>query len=115
MAQAATKTPANGGVTQEPKDIEALSEQIATLRNDVSALTELIGDIGKARGREAKRRVEEKAHEARDRGEEALREAGARVAELEHGARDSIRANPFQAIGIAAGIGFLAGYLGSRR
>ena len=28
---------------------------------------------------------------------------------------DQIRANPFQAVGIAAAAGFLIGYLGSRR
>lgn len=113
----ATSTATNTGPTplKPASDTEALSEQISTLRADVSALAELMGDIGKARGQEAKHRIEEKAHEARDRGEEALREAGARFSELEGETRSNIAANPFRAIGIAAAVGFVLGYVGSRR
>ncbi|WP_417722088.1 DUF883 family protein [Salipiger sp.] len=115
MAQAASKIPTDISPKTETRDVDALSEQIATLRSDVSHLAELIGDIGTRKGREVRDRAEEKVQEARNAGEDALRQAGAKVSELEAGARDSIRANPLQSIGIAAGVGFLIGYLGSRR
>ncbi|MCA0995456.1 DUF883 family protein [Alloyangia pacifica] len=117
MAQTATKT---NGTTKTPEpstpsDSEALSEQIKTLRGDVSALAELVGDIGKRRGAEYKAAGEAKAQEMRGKGEDALHEAGMRVAQLENDARGQIQANPFQAIGLAAAVGFLIGYIGSRR
>ncbi len=114
MAQTATKS---NDTTKAPlpSDSEALSDQIKTLRADVASLAELVGDIGKRRGAEYKAAGEAKAHEMRDRGEQAMRDAGARVAELEENARGQIQANPFQAIGLAAAVGFLIGYVGSRR
>ncbi|EPX85396.1 DUF883 family protein [Salipiger mucosus] len=124
MAETATKpqsinpgpeNPAPASSSASQHDVDALNEQIATLRKDISSLTELVGDIGMRRGRDARDRVEAKAREARDMGEERLREAGERISELEGEARGSIRDNPFQAIAIAAAVGFFAGYIGSRR
>ncbi|WP_353472764.1 DUF883 domain-containing protein [Salipiger sp. H15] len=116
MAQTATKSNGTPKVAEPlPTDSEALSDQIKTLRADMASLAELVGEIGKRRGAEYKAAGEAKAQEMRDRGEEALREAGVRVAELENSARGQIQANPFQAIGLAAAVGFLIGYIGSRR
>ncbi|AWI83976.1 hypothetical protein CEW88_09970 [Alloyangia pacifica] len=116
MAQTATKSNDTPKVAETLQgDGEALSDQIKTLRADVASLAELVGDIGKRRGAEYRAAGEAKAQEVRDRGEEALREAGQRVAELENNARGQIQANPFQAIGLAAAVGFLIGYVGSRR
>ncbi|RYZ68231.1 MAG: DUF883 domain-containing protein [Proteobacteria bacterium] len=68
----------------------------------------------------------EKAGEARLAAEEKLRSAKARLGELEQkaraGATDAageadryVRDNPWQAVGIAAGVAFLVGVLVSRR
>ncbi|APX23835.1 MAG: DUF883 domain-containing protein [Rhodobacteraceae bacterium] len=110
-ATASATTPKSGS----ERDLDALSKEIATLRRDLGSLTELVGDIGSRRGKEAKLKAEAKATEFRGRGEDALRDAGERLGELETNAMDQIRANPFQAVGIAAAAGFLIGYLGSRR
>ncbi|APZ53835.1 DUF883 family protein [Salipiger abyssi] len=112
MAQTAAS---NGKSATTERDIDALSEQIATLRGDISSLAELVGEIGTRRGKAAKSRVEAQAEELRGKGEDALRDAGRRAAEFEHDAADRIRTTPFQAVGLAAAAGFLLGYLGARR
>jgi ElaB/YqjD/DUF883 family membrane-anchored ribosome-binding protein len=68
----------------------------------------------------------ERLGEARAKAEDTLRAARARLAELEETAREKaveaageadrlVRDNPWQAVGIAAGVAFLLGILVSRR
>jgi len=68
----------------------------------------------------------EKLGEARAKAEDTLRVARERLSELEEQARDKaveaageadrlVRDNPWQAVGIAAGVAFLLGILVSRR
>jgi ElaB/YqjD/DUF883 family membrane-anchored ribosome-binding protein len=61
----------------------------------------------------------EKMKEVRARAEESLRVARDRVVEMEQAAvkatDDYVRANPWQAVGIAAGVGFFLGWLIGRR
>lgn len=68
----------------------------------------------------------EKLDEVRGRAEESLRQAKARLASVEEEALerarvladeadDYVRGNPWQAVGIAAGVGLLLGVLLSRR
>ncbi|MCR8549891.1 DUF883 domain-containing protein [Salipiger sp. P9] len=112
------QTSANGagkGADPVQRDIDALSDQIAALRGDLSSLAELVGEIGQRRGKAAREALETRAQDLRGQGEEALRDAGRKVAEIEDGAAERIRATPFQAMGLAAAAGFLVGYLGARR
>jgi ElaB/YqjD/DUF883 family membrane-anchored ribosome-binding protein len=119
MANTTVNTPtsstASTSTSSKERDLDALSDQIATLRGDLSALTEMVGDIGSRRGREAKAKAKAKADDVRGQGEEMLRDAGRRVADFEDQAIGQIRATPLQAVGIAAAAGFLLGYLNSRR
>jgi len=119
MANTTVNTPtsstASTSTSSKERDLDALSDQIATLRGDLSALTEMVGDIGSRRGREAKAKAKAKAEDVRGQGEEMLRDAGRRVADFEDQAIGQIRATPLQAVGIAAAAGFLLGYLNSRR
>jgi len=68
----------------------------------------------------------ERLGEARAKAEETLRAARTRLSELEESAREKaveaageadrlVRDNPWQAVGIAAGVAFLLGILVSRR
>lgn len=68
----------------------------------------------------------EKLEEARGRAEESVRQAKARLAAVEEEALERarvlageadeyVRGNPWQAVGIAAGVGLLLGVLLSRR
>lgn len=113
MANAQT-THSTDPVTAKNSDVDALKDQILTLRDDVKALTELMGDVGKARGTEAKAQAEAKVHELRGRGEDALYEASRKLTELEAETAGHIRTSPFQAVGVAAAVGFLIGYLGRK-
>ena len=71
-AQTPTGATASTGTSSKERDLDALSDQIATLRNDLSALTEMVGDIGTRRGREAKAKAKAKADDLRGQGEEML-------------------------------------------
>jgi ElaB/YqjD/DUF883 family membrane-anchored ribosome-binding protein len=68
----------------------------------------------------------DKLHEIRARAEESLRVAKARIGDIQEDAlkqarhatsatEDYVRENPWQALGIAAGIGIIVGLLVSRR
>ena len=68
----------------------------------------------------------EKIQEVRARAEESLRQAKARLGSIEEDARrrarevadatdDYVRENPWQSVGIAAGVGLLVGLLLARR
>lgn len=87
---------------------EDLSDQIETLRNDLSALTQTIADIGKAKGEETVATAKAKMSEAREKASDTAEHARVR-------AEDFMQTQPATALGIAAGIGFLIGFLGSRK
>ena len=92
-----------------------LSDQIATLRADLGNLTHTIAGIGKAKGDDAvaatKAKVAEVQSKAADQAEIARQQAVA----LQGQANDFIRTQPAAALGIAASIGFLIGFLGHRK
>lgn len=113
MANAQTN-PVTETAPGKQSDIDALKDQISTLRADLKALTELMGEVGKSRGSEARLKAEAKVHELRGRGEDALHEAGRKLSELEAETAGHIRTSPFQAVGIAAAVGFLIGYIGRK-
>ena len=64
-ATASATTPKSGS----ERDLDALSKEIATLRRDLGSLTELVGDIGSRRGKEAKLKAEEEAAAAARKSE----------------------------------------------
>ncbi|TRD21679.1 DUF883 family protein [Palleronia caenipelagi] len=80
-----------------------LARQMETLKSDLAQLTELMGDLGKAKGQEMRAKAEFKAQELRHEAENQLGELEAYVSR-----------NPLQAMGIAAGIGLLIGFMGRR-
>ncbi len=117
MAQSSTdKSNGNGTSTaSQNAAYDDLSRQIETLRSDLSRLTETIGSIGRtekdrlvasarARGEDLKAAGEAKYAEARHTAEGYMRE-GERY----------VREQPGSALGIAAAIGFLVGYVMTSR
>jgi ElaB/YqjD/DUF883 family membrane-anchored ribosome-binding protein len=91
-----------------------LAQEIEGLRTDLSALMDRFANLSDAGIRTAGEVTREKSAEARHRGEAAYAEISARASDLEHQAAESIRRHPLQALGIAAGIGFLAAFLTRR-
>ncbi|MEM1302508.1 MAG: DUF883 C-terminal domain-containing protein [Pseudomonadota bacterium] len=106
MARAST----NGSAKSED-----LSVQVAILRDDVAALTKTLGELGQAKAADAQaqaaamgHQVKQSATEAADHASEALRTGAA-------DAQRMARENPGTALGIAAGLGFLIGFMTARR
>lgn len=99
------------------KNVEVgdLSEQIATLRNDLGALTQTIADLGRSKGDEAIAAAKSKAYDARDAAAEKAEAARVHALQLQEQANDFVRRQPATALGIAAGLGFLVGFMGSRK
>ncbi|SMX42617.1 DUF883 family protein [Maliponia aquimaris] len=112
-SQTGTKTPATE--TSIQSETEALGKQIETIRKDISALTELIADMGAKRKDAAAQKVREKVTHLRDQTEAAGNQAQERLEALTARAQAEVREQPGTALLIASGVGFLAGLLLSRR
>jgi len=104
----------NGGVNGDV-NTSKLVEDLKVVMHDAEALLKATSA-----------QTGEKLQEVRARAEESLRKAQARLGEIEQEAvkrarevadatEDYVRENPWQSVGIAAGIGLLVGLLLSRR
>ncbi len=107
----AQNTVTNGTST----DYKELSDQIATLKKDIASVTDLLGEIGVRRKNETVAAAKERAEYLRERGSDALTDAQLRAHDAQDQALEAIRRQPGTAIGIAIGVGFLAGFLSSRK
>lgn len=111
MATATEKL--NGkGATANTAD---LANQIEVLRKDLGALTQTITDLGKAKGDDAVALAQSKAADIRERATDAGETARLQALELQDQANDFVKNQPATALGIAAGIGFLVGFMGTRK
>ena len=109
MATKASQGKTNGA------SVSDVSNQIEILREDLSALTQTIADLSRAKGDEAITAARDKMADARDKATDQAQAARQQAAELQGQANDFIRNQPATALGIAAGLGFLVGFMGSRR
>jgi len=92
-----------------------LSNQVETLRSELSELTQTISDMGKAKGNEALSTVKSKAADALNTVEDQTETARLHAMELQDQATDFIKKQPVMALGIAAGVGVLVGILSARK
>ncbi|MBC7284432.1 hypothetical protein [Hoeflea sp.] len=88
-------------------DYEAISEQLAALRADMSRLAETVGAITERRGRSMAADIAEGLGEAKHYAEARGRSAEAQL-------ETSVAAHPWMSIGLAAVAGFLVGALSRR-
>ena len=90
---------------------DKLVQDMKTVVTDAEELLEATASQGGEQIARIRARAEESLRAARSRIKELTRaaEAGARAADRE------VREHPWQAIGIAAGVGVLIGFLASRR
>lgn len=108
MAQMRT----NGSVDETSADLAA---QIAALKADVAALTATLADYGRARTAQFETSAQESLEMAKKMGAETAAQARQQARDVYAGAEKTVRANPAASVGIAAGLGFLAGLLSARR
>ncbi|WP_299413392.1 DUF883 domain-containing protein [uncultured Sulfitobacter sp.] len=101
------KTSASGKATSDAT-LQDLSEQIETLKADIAALTETLGDYGAAKTKAAKEAARDKAAELHASGR-------ATVAKAQNNVEEFVQTQPATALGLAAGIGFLVGVMASAR
>lgn len=94
----------------KPQDttVADLSAQIEVLRKDLSELTGTIAGLGKTKSAEL-------SEAARQKGAETVEFLSTRAREAQTQASSFVAQQPATALGIAAGAGFLVGFLSSRR
>ncbi|WP_322895849.1 MULTISPECIES: DUF883 family protein [unclassified Yoonia] len=103
-------------VNETPQDnIDQLSSQIATLRNDIAAISKSLADLSVNSKDAAVQKARQTAAELRASGEEQLHNAQIRAEELGQQAVDAVRKQPATAVGLAVGVGFLLGFLSGRK
>lgn len=108
MAQeSSTETPQN--------DIEQLSEQIAALREDISAITKSLGERSGTHDDTTLDGARHRAKELHGAGKKQLRAAQRHAEEVGQQAADSVKDRPAAAVGLAVGLGFLLGFMTGRK
>lgn len=106
----AEKATRNSNGKAEPQ-YDDLSREVAQLKKDISSLTETLSALGRTEVERATKR----AGEARDRVAEKGRDSARAASEMAEGylreGERFVREDPAKAVGIAAAIGFLLGFL----
>jgi len=93
---------------------DVLEDLRAVVRDAEALLRATEGEVGE-RVSGIRTRVEETLESARERLHEAAGEKGARLKSATHQAETYVRENPWTALLIAAGVGYLAGVATRRR
>lgn len=94
---------------------ETLVEDLKTVMHDAEALLKATSAQTGEKIQEVRARAEESLRQAKVRVTEVEEEALRRTRELADATEEYVRENPWQSIGIAAGIGLVLGILISRR
>ena len=94
---------------------EKLMEDLRVVAADVEELLRATANQTGERIGEARARAEESLRAVRAKLEEAGVDVAARAREAAAATEGYVRDNPWQSLGIAAGVGFLVGYLLGRR
>ncbi|MHA6343988.1 DUF883 family protein [Roseivivax sp. CAU 1761] len=97
------------------RDGEALADQIDVLRKDLSAITDLLTEIGVRRKDETLAAARERLERLRSEGETRLTDAKAQAVDFQEQAYEAIRRQPGMAIGVAVAVGYVAGLLSGRK
>jgi ElaB/YqjD/DUF883 family membrane-anchored ribosome-binding protein len=94
---------------------EKLFADLQTLAHDAEALLKATAGLAGEKVQEVRTRAEESLKQARTRIDAVEEDAMRRAKEIAGAAEGYVRENPWQAVGVAAGIGLLLGLLLSRR
>ncbi|MBT0956155.1 DUF883 family protein [Alphaproteobacteria bacterium KMM 3653] len=102
-------------VQKNTASTEDLAAQVETLRADLSKLTETMTAMGKNAKDSAIHAASDKAAQLRDSAADKAETARLQAMELQGQANDFVKNQPATALGIAAGVGFLVGFLTMRK
>jgi ElaB/YqjD/DUF883 family membrane-anchored ribosome-binding protein len=101
--------------TNEPVTAQDLLENLKSVMRDGEALLRATEGQTGEKIAEARARAEESLGNARERVYEATANLQERARSAAHSADDYVKENPWTAIAVAAGIGFVIGSLNRRR
>lgn len=101
--------------TDESAARDALMADIRAVMTDTDRLLHALGDSGGQQATELRARLSQNLREARARLDALQGDVARRTAAATHEAEDYLRRHPWQAAGIAAGLGLLAGLALRRR
>ena len=104
-----------GGLQVEATSKEKLIEDLRVVATDLEELLRATAQQAGARADAARTRAEESLRAARARLEEAGLEMAERTRDAAREADRYVRDNPWQAVGLAAGLGLIAGLVLARR
>jgi ElaB/YqjD/DUF883 family membrane-anchored ribosome-binding protein len=93
------------------KQTQSISEEMGALAEDARALMAATADVAGEKVAAARRRVAA----ALERAKEACSSVREKAVEEAKAANAAVHAHPYQAIGIAFGVGALIGYLATHR
>jgi ElaB/YqjD/DUF883 family membrane-anchored ribosome-binding protein len=105
---------ANGQINGDV-NTSKLVEDLKVVMQDAEALIRATSSQTGEKIQEVRARAEESLRQAKVRLEQMEEEAVKRAREVAQATEDYVRENPWQSVGIAAGIGLLVGLLLSRR
>lgn len=94
---------------------DQLVADLKTVMHDAEALLKATSTQTGEKIQEVRSRAEQSLQQARTRLNEAELEARRRAQEMADATEEYVRGNPWQSVGIAAGVGLLLGLLLSRR
>jgi len=103
-----------GKTTRGSDDADALREQVETLKTDISAISATLADLVKSRVREGRRRAESVAEGYVRQGQEQADAAMDSARAYSEALEEQITRNPFTAVLVALGLGYLVGLMSRR-
>ena len=112
MANESTTTARQGA--RSANDAEALEAQIETLKNDIAQISTTLQDLVKSSVREGRAKVERTAEQYRRQGKEQADAAVESARAYGEALEGHIERNPFSAVLVALGLGFLIGLMSRR-
>lgn len=111
MATAKTATGSSGKAANDTVSTSDIEADIQRIREDIAALAGTLKDYGSGKGNEYKSRASAAGQDFTKMSQDALNDLTAELQGYERALTSEVRRHPLQALGIAAGIGFLVAAL----
>ncbi|MBC7153016.1 MAG: DUF883 family protein [Rhodobacteraceae bacterium] len=101
--------------TSPQDEVDQLSKQIVTLREDIAAISKTLSGLGGSARDAVVDGAHHKVSELRHAGEQQLHAAQHRAEEMGQQVAGAVRSQPAAAVGLAVGLGFLLGFITGRK